>query len=211
MMRSMFESLLMFDSDLKIKPWLATAYTQVNPTTWELKLREDVSFHNGEKFTAEAVKWSHQRFIDPATKNIYANTLEPVTEVQVVNDYTVRMITKTPLPSLPATLATWLFMAPPKAMKEMGDEYFKKPIGTGPYKFVEWVPGERLVVEAAGPHFSGGPWVEKLVWRTITEPVARVTALRTGEADLITTCPRSRSRRSPAAAPRSSARTAWAS
>ena len=52
----------------------------------------------------------------------------------------------------------------------MGDEYFKKPIGTGPYKFVEWVPGERLVVEAAGPHFSGGPWAQKLVWRTITEP-----------------------------------------
>ena len=114
MMRSMFESLLMFDSDLKIKPWLATSYTQVNPTTWELKLREDVSFHNGEKFTAEAVKWSHQRFIYPATKNIYANTIERVTEVQIVNDYTVRMITKTPLPSLPATLATWLFMAPPK-------------------------------------------------------------------------------------------------
>ncbi len=189
MMRSFLESLLIFDNDLKIQPWLARSYTLVNPTTWELKLRDDVTFHNGEKFTAEAVKVSVQRFVDPATKNIYANVLEPVAEVQIVDDYTVRMVTKAPLPSLPSTLATWLFLAPPKAMKEMGEEFFKKPIGTGPYRFVEWVPGERLVVQAVDKHWSGGPWVEKIVWRTITEPVARVTALRTGEADIISNVP----------------------
>jgi ABC-type transport system substrate-binding protein len=116
MMRSFLESLLIFDHDLKIQPWLARSYALVNPTTWEFKLRDDVSFHNGEKFTAEAVKWSVQRFVDPQTKNIYASVLEPVAEVQAVDDYTVRMITKAPMPSLPATLATWLFIAPPKAM-----------------------------------------------------------------------------------------------
>jgi peptide/nickel transport system substrate-binding protein len=189
MMRSFLETLLMFDHDLKIQPWLATSYTLVNPTTWEFKLRDDVTFHNGEKFTAESVKWSVQRFVDPQTKNIYASVFEPISEVQAVDDYTVRMVTKTPMPSLPASLCTWLFMAPPKAMQEMGEEYFKKPIGTGPYKFVEWVPGERLVAEAVDKHWSGGPWVEKVVWRTITEPVARVTALRTGEADLIANVP----------------------
>jgi peptide/nickel transport system substrate-binding protein len=187
-MRSFLESLLIFDQDMKIQPWLAKSFSLTNPTTWELKLRDDVAFHNGEKFTGEAVKHSVARFVDPATKNIYASVLAGV-NVEVVDDYTVRMVTKDPLPSLPATLATWLFMSPPKAMKEMGDEFFKKPIGTGPYKFVEWAAGERLVVQAVDKHWSGGPWVEKIVWRTITESTARVTALRTGESDIIANVP----------------------
>jgi peptide/nickel transport system substrate-binding protein len=75
-------------------------------------------------------------------------------------------------------------------MKDMGDEFFKKPIGTGPYRFVEWVPGERLTVEAIpGKHWTGGPWVQKIVWRTMTAPSAAVTALRVGEADLMTEVP----------------------
>ena len=74
-------------------------------------------------------------------------------------------------------------------MKDLGDDFLRKPIGTGPYKFVEWVPGERLVVEAVDRHWTGGPWVERIVWRTITDPVARVTALRTGDADLIANVP----------------------
>jgi peptide/nickel transport system substrate-binding protein len=183
--RSYLESLYIYDHDLKLTPWLAKSYELSDPKVWQFKLRDDVSFHNGEKFTSEAVKLAVERFVDPNTKNIYASVLEPVEKVEIVDDYTVRLITKMPYPSLLSNLATWLFMAPPKAMRDMGDEFFKKPIGTGPYQFVEWSPGERLVVQAVDKHWSGGPWVDKIVWRTITEPSTRVTALRTGEVDLI--------------------------
>jgi peptide/nickel transport system substrate-binding protein len=75
-------------------------------------------------------------------------------------------------------------------MQDMGDAYFKQPIGTGPYKFVEWSPGEQLTVQAVDyKHWSGGPWVDKIVWRTVTDPTARVTSLRTGESDLISNVP----------------------
>lgn len=190
MMHSIFDSLYVFDKDLKLQPALATSYSLIDPKTWEFKLRNDVVFHNGERFTSESVKFSIQRFVDPQTKNIYANLLDPVDKVETPDDYTVRVTTKAPYPSLLEDLGVFLFMAPPKAMHDMGDAYFKAPIGSGPYKFVEWSAGEQLTVQAVDyKHWSGGPWVDKIVWRTITDPTARVTALRTGEADLISNVP----------------------
>jgi peptide/nickel transport system substrate-binding protein len=188
-MRSILESLLVRDQELRIQPWLARSYRAVDPRTWEFKLRDDVVFHNGERFTAEAVKFSIERFVDPKTKNIYAANLKPVERVDIVDAHTVRLVTASPYPSLAANVADFLLIASPRAMKDLGDDFLRKPIGTGPYKFVEWVPGERLVVEAIDRHWTGGPWVERIVWRTITDPVARVTALRTGDADLIANVP----------------------
>ena len=102
----------------------------------------------------------------------------------------MRVTTKKPYPSLLEDLGVFLFLAPPKAMQDMGDAYFKQPVGTGPYKFVQWSPGEQVTVQAVDyKHWSGGPWVDKIVWRTISDPTARVTALRTGEADLISNVP----------------------
>ncbi len=188
-MRSFLESLLVRDHDLKVQPWLARSYRMVEPRTWEFKLRDDVVFHNGEKFTADAVKFSIERFVDPKTRNIYAGNLKPVERVEIADPYTVRIVTAAPYPSLVANLADFLLIASPKAFKEMGEDSARKPIGTGPYRFLEWVAGEKLVVQAVDKHWTGGPWGERIVWRTITEPAARVTALRTGDADLIANVP----------------------
>src|SRR5262249_34591408 len=155
------ESLLVHDQDLKVQPWLAKSYRMVNPRTWEFKLRDDVVFHNGEPFTAEAVRFSLERFVDPKTKNIYAANLKPVEKVEVVDPRTVRLRAAAPNPSLVANLADFLLIASPKAMKEQGEDLARKPVGTGPYRFVEWVPGDKVVVEAVDKHWTGGPWVER--------------------------------------------------
>jgi peptide/nickel transport system substrate-binding protein len=188
-MRSFLESLLIRDHELTVQPWLAKSYRMLNPRTWEFKLRDDVAFHNGEPLTADAVKFSVERFVDPKTKNIYAANLKPIERVDVVDAHTVHIITTAPYPSLIANLADYLLIASPRAFKELGDDFARRPIGTGPYRFVEWVPGERVVVDAVDKHWTGGPWVERIVWRTITEPAARVTALRTGDVDLIANVP----------------------
>src|SRR5262249_1972371 len=157
-----------------------------NDTTWVFHLRQGVKFHNGEPFDATTVKWSFERFVAPDTKNIYASMLGPVGAVEVVDDNTVRVVTKEPFPALLENLAYGVYMGPPDTMKQQGADFFKKPVGTGPYQFVSWAPGEKLVVEAAGSHFGGEPKIKTIVWQPVTEGSTRVAQLRTGEADLIT-------------------------
>jgi len=131
----------------KPKPMLAESWRIVNDTTWEFKLRKGVRFHNGEPFTAHAVKATIDYALDPANKTHFtaAAYWGLVREVQVVDDHTVRFLTKQPWPNLidSASLTNGLIM-PAKALRELGPAKLgEKPIGTGPFKFVEWKRDER--------------------------------------------------------------------
>jgi peptide/nickel transport system substrate-binding protein len=183
---SMYDQLVVRDASFKIVPWLATSWENPNDTTWVFHLRQGVKFHNGEAFNANTVKWSFERFVAPETKNIYASMLGPVANVEATDDYTVRVTTKDPFPALLENLAYGVYMGPPDTMQKQGADFFKSPVGTGPYKFVSWAPGEKLVVEAAGSHFGGDPKIKTIAWQPVTEGSTRVAQLRTAEADLIT-------------------------
>ncbi len=183
---SIYDQLLVRDANFKIAPWLATSWENPDEHTWVFHLRQGVKFHNGEPFNAASVVWSFQRFVAPDEKNIYASMLSPVSQVDALDDYTVKVTTKDPFPALLENLAYGVFMGPPQAMQTQGDEFFKNPVGTGPFKFVSWSPGEKMVVEAAGGHFGGDPKIKTIVWQPVTEDATRVVELRTGQADLIT-------------------------
>src|SRR5438309_4386673 len=134
---------------LKPKPMLATGWKIVNDTTWEFTLRRGVRFHNGEAFNADSVKATMEYLQNPANKSHYAAYWKAVKEVQVVNDHTVRLVTDKPWPALidRASLTDFLVL-PAKALKELGAEKLaQRPIGTGPFRFVEWKRDERLVME----------------------------------------------------------------
>src|SRR6266540_1245213 len=90
---NIYDTLLFRDKDLKIIPWLATSWKLVNPTTWELKLRQGVKFHNGEELDADAVKFSLDRLRDPELKNRQAGNFKLVSSVDVVDKWTVRIVT----------------------------------------------------------------------------------------------------------------------
>ena len=183
---SMYDTLVVRDANFKIVPWLATSWENPDDNTWLFHLRPGVKFHNGETFNANTVKWSFERFVAPETQNIYASMLAPVAQVDAVDDATVRITTRSPFPALLENLAYGVYMGPPDTMKQQGADFFKHPVGTGPYKFVSWSPGEKLVVEAAGPHFGGDAKIKTVVWQPVTEGSTRIAQLRTGEADLIT-------------------------
>src|SRR5437870_1797206 len=89
MLWTIFDRLVFRDLDLALKPGLATSWKALDDATWELKLRSGVTFHNGEPFDANAVKFSFGRYVDPSIKNGYATLLKPVTEVQVIDPMTV--------------------------------------------------------------------------------------------------------------------------
>ncbi|MEZ4728142.1 MAG: ABC transporter substrate-binding protein [Caldilineaceae bacterium] len=186
MMWAMYDKLLEWAPDMTLIPGLATAWTVVDETTWEFTLRDEVYFHNGEKFGAAHVRDTVTRFKDPDLKNVYAAQLAPVTEVEVVDDLTVRMKTAAPFALLGEVLASYCEILP-RAILDGEVDPAQQAIGTGPYQFVEWTPGESMVMEAVEqPHFTGQPLLQRLIWRPVAEGATRVVELKTGEAHLIT-------------------------
>ena len=194
MLEHIYDRLLDRDAKtFKPKPMLATEWKILNDTTWEFKLRKGVKFHNGEPFTAASVKATIDYALDPAVKSHFAANAYwgLVKEVQVVDDHTVRFVTKLPWPNLvdSASLTNSLIM-PAKALKELGPaKLAEKPIGTGPFKFVEWRRDERLVLERNPDYWAGPADVSRVTFRFIPEFSARMAALLSGEIDVMKDVP----------------------
>jgi peptide/nickel transport system substrate-binding protein len=194
MLEHIYDRLLDRDAKtFKPKPMLAESWRIVNDTTWEFKLRKGVKFHNGEPFTAQSVKATIDYALDPATKSHYAAAAYwgLVKEVQVVDDFTVRFVTKQPWPNLvdSAALTNSLIM-PAKALKDLGPQKLaEKPIGTGPFRFVEWKRDERLVLERNPDYWQGPADVSRVTFRFIPEFSARMAALLSGEIDIMKDVP----------------------
>ncbi|MHA7965652.1 ABC transporter substrate-binding protein [Paenibacillus sp. CAU 1782] len=185
---NIFDTLVKRDASEKLIPGLATSWSPIDDTTWEFKLREDVSFTNGEKFNADAVKFSLDRVLNPDNNAPTASYVSTIKEVKAVDEYTVHVITNKPDPLIPTRFNRYpTEIVPPKYVEEVGQEGFaQKPIGTGPYKFVSWEKGSNLVLEANADYWNGEPDVKKVTFRSIPEASTRVSALLNGEVDIVT-------------------------
>lgn len=185
-MWAMYDKLAERDADMKIIPGLAESWKLVDDTTWEFKLRDNVYFHNGEKFGAQHVKDTVARFVDPNVKNVYGSLLKPVKEVKVIDERTVQFITDGPYALLLEVLSNYCEILPNELTSGKSD-ITKVAVGTGPYKFKEYTPGEKLVMTAGDkPHFSGQPKAASITWRPVPEAATRIVELKSGHAHLIT-------------------------
>jgi peptide/nickel transport system substrate-binding protein len=170
-------------TNLKLVPMLAESWKLLDERTWEFQLRKGVKFHNGDDFTASDVTFSFEGYKSgKSPRGIYA---EEITGVEAVDPYTVRFTTRGPNPSLPANLAS-LYIVPRAAREQVGDEAFAEhPIGSGPYKYVEFVRGQRLVLDANPNYWQGRVTPQKLTLRPIADPTTRVAELKTGGVQVI--------------------------
>jgi peptide/nickel transport system substrate-binding protein len=167
-------------------PSLAESWSEsVDGLIYEFKLRQGVTFHNGDPLTAEDVKFSFERYRG-ASAPLFR---EKVKEFQIVDPYWVRIHLKEPWPDFMAfygsmsTSAGWI--VPKKYVEQVGDDGFKKhPIGAGPYKFVSQKQGIELVLEAYEGYWRKAPHVQKLILRSIPDDATRLAALKTGDADM---------------------------
>jgi len=188
----MFESLLERDQNLKLVPALAAEMPKlVAPTTWEFKLRKGVKFHNGETFTADAVKFSIERLVNPANKLRGSSSFAPIDRVEIVDTYTVRIHTKKPWPVFLSHIALrQAAMYPPKeyAGKDAA-AVSRTPIGTGPFKFVRWSKDEEIVMEAFPGYWGGAAKLKTVVFKPIPDDAVRVAALQNGEIDVAVNIP----------------------
>jgi peptide/nickel transport system substrate-binding protein len=185
----LFDTLVERDQSLKIVPALAAELPKlVAPTTWEVKLRRGVKFHNGEEFTAESVKFSLERV---KTGLRASSNFRPIEKVDIVDQYTVRVQTSKPWPIF-ATIMTsrQASMYPPKAYAGKDSAFISKnPIGTGPYKLVRWSKDEEIVLEANDQYWRGAPRIKTVVFRPIPDDAVRVAALQNGEVDVAVNIP----------------------
>ena len=187
---NIYDTLLQRDANIKIEPLLAESYKLVNDLTWEFKLRKGVKFHNGEDFNAAAVKFNLERLGDPKNKLKQVFLVGVLDRVDIVDDYTVRVVTKKPYPILDAQLCVYGGMIAPKYLQEKGPQHVAiNPVGTGPYRFVRWVKDDHILLEANANYWRGAAKIKKVIWRPIPEATTRVAALQTQEADIIVNIP----------------------
>lgn len=178
--RQIYDTLVFADNTGKLVPQLATGWKNVDDLTWEFKLRQNVTFHNGEPFTADAVKFTLERILDPKQKSTQAARFTEVSGVEVVDASTVRIHTKHPFPVLLLGL-TQAFILPPKYVGENPDQAMKSPVGTGPFKFSDWQQGDHVTYVANTSYWAGRPKLDKMVFRVIPDDAARLAALKAGE------------------------------
>jgi peptide/nickel transport system substrate-binding protein len=176
------EKLIEFTADASdFEPRLATEWKQLDDTTLQMKLRQGVTFTNGEEFDAESARFSIETMLKAPA---YVSFTSVIAGADVVDKHTINVKTKSPtLLHMPA-LAMGSFQYPPKHFQQLGqDEFGKKPIGTGPYTFMEWVKDSHVTLEANDSYWGGAPAMKTLTIRTIPEGAAKLAALETGEVD----------------------------
>ena len=180
--KQMFNTLLAIDSSGNIVPELAEYYEYVTPTELVIKLKKGVKFHNGETLTAKDVAFSIQRMLNKQASKIMVNVVK---EVVIVDDNTVKLILSEPSSQLLFALAHPLTsIVNEKETLANKDDITSHPIGTGPYKFVDWGSGEKIELVTFDDYFEGRPKVDKIIYRAIGENTSRLAALETGEIDI---------------------------
>jgi peptide/nickel transport system substrate-binding protein len=181
---NIYETLMARKPDGTLVPGLAASEPKLlDPTTWEVKLRPGIKFHNGEPFNADAVVFSIQRIIDPKFNSEQISFFNTIKGAEKVDEVTVKIFTTGPDPILLSRLY-WMKMVPPVHSKD--PKFAETPVGTGPYTFVKWARGQMIILEANPGYWGEKPAIKKVTYRFVSDPGTRLAGLKAGEFDVIT-------------------------
>jgi peptide/nickel transport system substrate-binding protein len=195
-MRQIYDTLVYVDADHQLHAGLATSWEQSpDAQVFTLKLRKGVMFHDSTPFNAQAVKYNFDRFGNPEVGTGSNSTyFSDYVSTEVVDDYTVRVTFGAPHPLFLLALGYGMTgIASPTAVEAGGADYGKKPVGTGPFMFKDWVPGERITL-TANPDYNwapdifqhqGPPHLSTVTFLVVTEDTTRIAMLQSGEANVV--------------------------
>jgi peptide/nickel transport system substrate-binding protein len=186
-----FERLVAMDHNSRPIPGLATSWRAVDDKTWEFKLREGVKWHDGQPFSADDVVFTFNR-LRGGIQGAIASPAFVLTNgnkrIEKVDAQTILIRTDVPFPTVPEEMSFFSIVAAHKAQGVTPSVDFnsgKATVGTGPYKFVEFRPGERVVVERNADYWGAKPEWDRVVFRPITQDSSRLAALMNGDVDII--------------------------
>ena len=195
-LKNVIEALIELDTQGRAHPRLATNWqVSKDGREWTFKLRTGIAFHDGTPFDAEAVKFSFDRILDPATKSQTGlSEIGTYQSSQVLDSRTIKMTFKEPYaPFFNNLHDVVLGVVSPTAVKKYGADFGSNPVGTGPYRFQEWVRGDHVTLVRNDKYVNTSelvshktpPYLDTLTFRIIMEDATRLNALRSGEADFI--------------------------
>lgn len=188
------QTLFQVDHDMKIVPFLAEKLEQPDDKTYLITLKKGVKFHNGEELTADDVKFSFARVMDPATKSPRASNLtdavESADKIEAVDKNTVKITVKSPFaPFLERLTYGALSILNKKAVEAAGADYAHKPVGTGPFKYVEWKTGEYAKVARFDDYWGEKAKLDQVTFRPIPDNNTRMAELESGGVDYMNPIP----------------------
>ena len=178
---TIYEPLVRLSADYRTEPLLATRWELLPPNTWRFHLRRGVRFHDGSPFTAEAVRWTMERM---ALRGAGSTGIAPGS-TRVVNDSTVDITPVFPNRRLPEQLTH-----PVYSIMAAGSDPERHPIGTGPFRFVDYRPSERIRVARFDGYWGDRALLPGIIFRFVPDPATRVLSLRAGESDVVEEFPR---------------------
>jgi peptide/nickel transport system substrate-binding protein len=184
----LFDAFVFRDERLNPVPMLVTKWEQTSPTVLRWHLRKGVKFHNGEDFTAESVKLSLEQYAAPTSRSPWKTRIAVIREYRIVDSHTIDLVTEKPNRPLLRNVTSAMALSP-RAFRDLGDRFPTNPVGTGAMKFVEYRPGQHVVMEA-----NPGYWGKKLAFsrmrfRFIPENGTRLAALEAGEVMMVNNVP----------------------
>lgn len=198
---NMYDAVLTRTVDMKVVPELAQSFRQIDAKTYEMRLRPGIKFHDGSELTADDVKFTFDRLTkDGAMEGKTSprkSLVGPLAETETVDALTVRFKLSAPWPVFPAYLPFNQVVSKAYVEKVGSDGMATRPMGNGPFRFVEWRKGDSVILERFPDYYGGaadippvGPArVDRVIFKIIPEPASRVAALLAGEVDLIDELP----------------------
>ncbi len=183
--RNIFDNLVTRNAKGEIVPQVGKSWKYLNDNELEFELESNIKFHDGTPLTAEDVVFTVKRIIDPAFKSPQLSQFNSIVDATVTGPNKVKLRTSSPYPALLAQLVK-LSIVPEAHVKKAGNvEFNQKPVGSGPYKLVNWQRGVRIDLEAQPNYWRGKAPFQKVEFRGVSDASTRIADLRTGKADII--------------------------
>lgn len=183
----LYNRLVRLDDNLVVVPDLAASWDIPNNLTYVFHLRHGVKFHNGREMTADDVKYSLERVLDPKTASPGKSYISPITAVDAVDRYTVRVRLSAPLASLLDALTSNNISIVAKEVVEANGTLQKVDGGTGPFTLKEWVPDNSMTLAKFPGYFEkGAPLVDSVIFRVIPEQASLLAGVKSGDLDMAT-------------------------
>lgn len=180
---NIIEPLIVIDPNGDVQPKLATTYEVISPDRIRFFIRKGVKFHDGTDLNAAAVKYTFDRAITQPAR--WKALFGPIKAAEVVDDYTVDIVTEVPYGPLLASMAmVYTGIVSPAAVEKYGEDYGRHPVGTGPFQFQEWKTKDHITLVKNENYWGEKARLDKVVFKVIPEAGSRMMALRTGDIDM---------------------------